>query len=293
MAYRISCCSTVDMNEKWVKEHELSVAYFHYFVGGTEYRDDFFQSMTPKELYERMLAGEETRTSQVNVGEYEELFRSILKEGEDVLHVSLSSGISGTVNSACIAQEMLKEEFPERKIYVVDSLQASAGYALFVDRLCEERDRGMEIDELYREALELRKRVHAWFFSSDLTFLIRGGRVSRAAGIVGSLLRICPMLHIPMDGTLQPVEKIRGKKRALERQLELLMEYNEQGENYAEKCYICHSEREEDAEYLRSRILERCKKVKEVTISPIGTVIGCHTGPGTVGLFFFGRSREK
>jgi DegV family protein with EDD domain len=290
--YVISCCSTVDMPKSWTKERSVYPAFFHLYVGADEYLDDFFQSIRPEQLYKRMLAGEHTRTSQVNVEEYEEHFRRFLKDGKDVLHITLSSGISGTVNSARIAAEDLKEEFPDRKIYIVDSLCASSGYGLLVDKAADLRDSNLSIDELRDWLEEHKTEVQHWFFTSDLTFFIRGGRVSKTAGLLGTILNICPLLHVAADGTLQPVEKVRTKKRVIEKTVSKMAELAVNGSEYDGKCFNSHSNCLEDAEAVRSRIETVFPHMKgKVQIYPIGSTIGCHTGPGTVALFFWGQKR--
>ena len=165
--YVLSCCSGADLSREHFDRREIRYLYFHFEVGGIEYQDDLGKSMPPEELYQRMIAGESTKTSQVSIGEYTEHFERFLKEGQDVLHVTLSSGISGTFNSARLAAEDLAEKYPERKIYVVDSLAASSGYGLFMDALADQRDRGMDIDALYQWAEE-RKTA-----SASLVFLHR------------------------------------------------------------------------------------------------------------------------
>ena len=163
---------------------------FHFFLNDEEKIDDLGVTVPPKVLFDAIRAGVSARTAQVNADEYEAFFRPFLQEGKDVLHVTLSSGISGTINSAQAAAAVLREEFPERKIYIVDSLCASSGYGLFMDRLADLRDEGMTVDELRDWAEANKLRLNHWFFSTDLTQYIRGGRVSKTAGFVGGLLGI-------------------------------------------------------------------------------------------------------
>lgn len=290
--FNISCESTVDMSHEWAERRGIQLAYFHYYLNEQEYLDDFFRSMKPHELYQRMLQGEPTRTSQVNAAEYESLFRASLSEGKDVLHIALSSGVSGTINSARIAAELLREEFPERSIYVLDSLCASSGQGMLVDIAADLRERGKSIQEVYEELEKRKMNINSWFFTSDLTFFIRGGRVSKAAGMIGKVLSICPLLQIAEDGTLRPMEKIRGKKKTMERMLQKLEDLNSEELNYRGRCYISQSDCEEDAEKLKEMLKERFPYIQPVEIYPIGTTIGCHTGPGTIAMFFEGAARE-
>jgi DegV family protein with EDD domain len=290
--YVISCCSTADLTKEQFEERDIRYVCFHFELGGVQYEDDMGQTVPPGKLYQDMLDGADTKTSQVSVGEYMDHFRKILEEGKDILHLTLSSGISGTYNSACTAREELKEEFPDRKIYVVDSLAASSGYGLLVDTLADKKDAGMGIDELYQWTEEHKLEMVHWFFSTDLTFYIRGGRVSKAAGLIGSVLNICPLLNVDFEGRLIPREKIRTKKKVINRIVEKMVENAENGTYYDGKCYISHSMCIEDAKAVASQIEERFPKLSgKVQIYPIGATIGSHTGPGTVALFFWGKKR--
>lgn len=290
--YCISCCSTADLKKEYFEKRGILYVCFHYELGGKEYKDDLGETMPPAELYRRMLAGEDAKTSQVSIGEYMELFEGILKQGKDVLHVTLSSGISGTYNSACAAMEQLRDMYPQRKIYVVDSLAASSGYGLLVDTLADMRDAGKSIDELYRWVCEKKKRLQHWFFTSDLTFFIKGGRVSKAAGFFGGVLGICPLLNVDFEGRLVAREKVRTKKKVIQRIVQKMEENAENGLDYSGKCFISHSECIEDAKAVAALIESRFPKLNgKVEIYPIGATIGSHTGPGTVALFFWGKER--
>lgn len=292
--YVLSCCSTADLSKERFEKRQIQYVCFHFELGGKEYLDDLGASVPPEELYRRMIAGEDTKTSQVSVGDYEALFEKNLKDGKDILHVTLSSGISGTYNSACVARDELKERYPDRKIYVVDSLAASSGYGLLMETLADLRDSGMGIDELYRWAEENKLKLHHWFFSTDLTFFIKGGRVSKTAGFIGSVMNICPLLNVDFGGKLIPREKIRTKKKVIARIVEQ-MEINAQdGLDYSGKCFLSHSLCREDADAVAALVEEKFKKLNEkVEIFPIGATIGSHTGPGTVALFFWGNKREN
>ena len=292
--YVLSCCSTADLSKERFEKRQIQYVCFHFELGGKEYLDDLGASVPPEELYRRMIAGEDTKTSQVSVGDYEALFEKNLKDGKDILHVTLSSGISGTYNSACVARDELKERYPDRKIYVVDSLAASSGYGLLMETLADLRDSGMGIDELYRWAEENKLKLHHWFFSTDLTFFIKGGRVSKTAGFIGSVMNICPLLNVDFEGKLIPREKIRTKKKVIARIVEQ-MEINAQdGLDYSGKCFLSHSLCREDADAVAALVEEKFKKLNgKGEIFPIGATIGSHTGPGTVALFFWGNKREN
>ena len=288
----LSCCSTADLTKEHFAKRNINYVCFHYFLDEKQYADDLGQSMSPADFYEAMANGAETRTSQVNVAEYEEYFEQFLQEGRDILHLTLSSGISGAHNSAMVAKNMLEEKYPDRKIYIVDSLAASSGYGLLMDRLADLRDMGKSIDEVYQWAEENKRKVHHWFFSTDLTFFIKGGRVTKTAGFVGTMLNICPLLHVDKEGKLIPKQKVRTKKKVIEAIVKKMEEFAENGMDYNGKCYISHSVCREDADAVAKLIEERFPKLDgNVLVNDIGTTIGSHTGPGTVALFFWGEER--
>ncbi|MBQ9514971.1 MAG: DegV family protein, partial [Ruminococcus sp.] len=249
-------------------------------------------TMSMKEFYRHIRAGADTATSQVSVGEYVDYFRNLLSTGQDILHATLSSGISSTFQSASTAAEMLRPEFPDRRIYIVDSLCASSGSGLFVDMLAQKRDAGEPIEEVYQWALEHRQQVSHWFCSTDLTYYIKGGRISKVKGVIGGAFKICPLLNVSPSGKLVPISKVRTKKKVLTALVDKMEQHALGGLDYDGLCYISNSDCLEDAESVRDQILARFKNVKEVPIFDIGTTIGCHTGVGTVALFFLGDQRE-
>ena len=290
--YVLSCCSTPDVTREWLENRDIAYLYFNYFLNGEMCKDDFGATNPPAQLYAKMLAGADAKTSQISAGDYMEHFEKYLAQGKDVLHVTLSTGISGTFNSACAARDQLAEKYPDRKIYVIDSLAASSGFGLLMDRLAELRDGGMGIDELAAWAEDHKHEVQHWFFSSDLTFFVRGGRISKAAGLVGGMLKICPVMDVEPDGSLAVKEKIRTKAKAINRVVEKMEELAEDGLDYSGTCYISQSECLADAQEVAARIEERFPKLNgKVEIFPIGATIGVHTGPGTVALFFWGQRR--
>lgn len=291
--YVLSCCSTADLTKKHFETLNLSYICFHFEIDGKQYPDDLGVSMPLKEFYDMMRNGAITRTSQVTMGEYYDYFKKILEEGKDILHVCLSSGISGSFNSARLAMEDLKKEYPDRKIYVLDSLAASSGYGLLMDKLAELRDSGMGIDELAAWCEENKLRVNHWFFTTDLTYLVRGGRVSKVAGAVGSLLKICPLLNVSVDGKLIARKKLIGGKKAAQAMINQMELLADNGFDYNEKCYMCQSDCLDDARKIASTVEKEFLHMKgKVEINDIGTTIGAHTGPGTIALFFWGKKRE-
>lgn len=287
--YILSCESTADYPRSFFDERNIPYACFHYELDGVGGIDDIYASVTPEEFFGKLMAGSRSTTSQPNVGEYEALWTPYLEDGKDILHVTLSSGISGAYNSACIAAEGLRVKYPERTIHVLDSLTASAGFGLLIEYMADLRDEGMGFEELTRWAEEHRHNLNAWFFVSDLECLKRGGRVSATSAIIATALKICPVLNVNCEGKLIPRQKIRKKSRAIEGLAKMFMEHAEGGAAYAGKCAISNSLCRADAEAVAALIEEQAPALKgKIRISDIGTVIGSHTGLGTVALFFMG-----
>lgn len=290
--YILSCCSTADLSKEHFEKRDVHYICFHFLLDGKTYPDDLGQSIPFDAFYKAMENGADTKTSQVNDDEYEAYFTPFLEEGKDILHLTLSSGISGAYNSALIAQKRLEKKYPDRKIYIVDSLAASSGYGLLMETLADLRDGGMDIDNLHTWAETHKLELHHWFFSSDLTFFIKGGRVSKTAGFVGTALKICPLLNMDNLGRLIPREKVRTKKKVIARIVEQMQAHAKNGADYNGKCYISNSACEGDARAVAELVEEAFPKLNgRVDINSIGTVIGSHTGPGTVALFFWGDPR--
>ena len=291
--YVLSCCSTADLTKEHFENRDIHYICFHYKLDGADYPDDLGQTIQFEDFYKKMDEGAETSTSQVNVSEYVEYFSQFLEEGKDILHVSLSSGISGTYNSAVNAALIARERYPERKIYIVDSLGASSGYGLLMDKLADLRDSGMGIDEVHDWAEEHKLELNHWFFSTDLKFYIKGGRISKTAGTIGTILGICPLLNMDNEGRLIPRAKIRTKRKVIEEIVKRREENAEGGLDYSGKCYISQSACMDAAEEVAKLVEERFPKLYgKVEINYVGTTIGSHTGPGTVALFFWGKKRE-
>jgi len=289
----VSCCSTADLTEEHFKLRDIHYVCFHFALDNVTYPDDLGKSIPFDKFYKAMADGAETKTSQVNVEEFINYFTPFLEEGQDILHISLSSGLSGSFNSAMIARNELIKKYPDRKLYIVDSLCASSGYGLLMDKLADMRDEGMDIDEMYTWTNENKLNLHHWFFSTDLTFYVKGGRISKTSGIVGTLLNICPLLNMDQNGKLIPRTKIRGKKNIVNKIVEKMEEFADNGLCYDGKCYISNSACFADAKAVADLVKDRFPKLcGEVLINNIGTTIGSHTGPGTVALFFWGKARN-
>lgn len=290
--YIISCCSTADLCAEHFAARDIHYICFHFELEGKQYNDDLGRSISFDAFYRKMQQGAETKTSQINADEYETYFEQFLKDGKDILHLCLSSGISGTINSARIAADSLAERYPERTIRIVDSLTASSGYGLLMDRLADLRDEGKTLAEVYEWVETHKRNLHHWFFSTDLTFFIKGGRISKTAGFFGGMLNICPLLNVDCEGHLVPRFKIRTKKKVIQKIVDKMEEFAENGLDYSGKCYISQSACYEDAQAVARLVEERFPKLNgKVVINHIGTTIGSHTGPGTVALFFWGSER--
>lgn len=293
-SFVLSCCSTADLSHQHFQQRDIQYICFHFTLDGKSYPDDLGQSIPFEDFYRAMANGADTRTSQVNTGEYLTYFESFLKAGQDVLHVSLSSGISGSFNSACVAAQELRAKYPDRKLYVVDSLGASSGYGLLMDKLADLRDEGKSIDEVKDWAEAHRNQLHHWFFSTDLTFYVKGGRISKASGWFGTVLKICPLLNVNDEGKLIPRFKIRGKAKVIREIVAKMEEHAQDGHDYSGKCFLSNSACLEDAQAVARLVEERFPKLNgKVVINSIGTTIGSHTGPGTVALFFWGDERVR
>lgn len=291
--YVLSCCSTADLSAEHFRSRDISYICFRFRLNGVDYPDDLGQSVPFPDFYQAMRDGADTATSQVNVSDYEAYFSKFAAEGKDVLHVSLSSGLSGSVNSARTAAALVTENYPERKIYVVDSLGASSGYGLLMDTLADQRDKGLSLEELRDFAEAEKLHLHHIFFSTDLTFYVKGGRVSKAAGFFGGALNICPLLDMDTAGHLTVRKKAVGKRRVIQELLARTAHYIRDGADYDGKFYLCHSDCIDDANEVAAQLAKRYPKHSgEIEINNIGTTIGSHTGPGTVAVFFWGSDRD-
>ena len=292
--YIISCCSTADVTEEYLKEKNIEYICFHYYLDDKAYTDDLYKSMSPEEFYKAMVDGAMTRTSQVNADEFTDYFRGFLSQGKNVIHLTLSSGISGVINSARIAAEELNEEFSDCKVVVIDSLTASAGYGLMMDKLVELRDSGYDFNALVEWTNKHLQNQNTWFFTTDLTFFIRGGRISKVSGWFGTALNICPLLNINNEGKLIPRQKCRGKKLVKKACISAIKDRIQDGEAYSENIFITHSVCYEDAREIADMLEEAFPNMKEkIRIFDIGTTIGAHTGPGTVAIGFWGKEKEN
>lgn len=288
----LSCESTVDLPYDEVVSREIPVLFYTYTVDGQVYTDDMGRN--PKALpqfYQFLREGKIPSTSQLNEFQYEEFFEEQLKKG-DILHIAFGSGMTGSVYNAERAAEELKERYPERKIIVIDSLCSSSGYGMLVNMAADLRDQGASIEEIRSWVLEHRQCIHHQFFSTDLTYFRHSGRISGPAAMLGNVLNICPIMHLDDQGKIIAYDKVRGKKKAVERTVQTMAEHAVGKEDYAGKCCICHADCYADAEEVKTAILQKFPKIDpEIRIYEIGTIIASHCGPGTVAVFFLGDER--
>lgn len=290
--YVITCCSTADMTDDYFRKRDIPYVCFHFIMDGKTYPDDLGKSMPFSEFYGRISAGSQPSTSQVNTEEFKEFFRPYLEQGKDIIHVSLSSGLSGAYSAACAARLELLADYPLRRIKIIDSLGASSGYGLLVDMLADMRDKGASYEDVNGWAEANKLTVHHWFFSTNLSSYIKGGRISKAAGIVGTLLKICPLLDMDAAGHLIPRENIRTKKKAMQQIVDKMKQHAKGGDGYSDKCFISNSACPDDAKAVAAMVEEAFPRLNgRVLINSVGTVIGSHTGPGTLAMFFLGDER--
>ncbi len=240
-----------------------------------------------KAFYDALRGGQVACTSAANLARFRETFSKVLESGKDILYLSFSSPLSCMYATSRIAAEEMQEEYPSRRILIVDTLCASLGEGLLVYHCAEQKERGMSLDELAAYAEETRLKIMHWFTVDDLLFLKRGGRVGALSAYAGALLGIKPVLHVSDEGKLAAVQKIRGRKNAV---LELGRHYDAECTDKESTVFIAHADCDEIAEQLKEALLKQ-HGAKHVIIGEIGPVIGAHAGPGTVALFYLGTSR--
>lgn len=293
MSFILSCESTVDLPYSYVESRKIPVLFYSYLMNGQTYVDDMLRdSEALPAFYRRLKEGQMASTSQINETDYLNFFDEQLQKG-DLLHLAFGSGMTNSVANAQMAAEKMREKYPNRRLIVLDSLASSSGYGLLVDTAADMRDAGAEMEEIEAWILANRNRVHHQFFSTDLKYFRRGGRVSGPAAMIGTILNICPLMHLNADGRIIAYGKVRGKKNAIAATVDWMKEHAQGGEKYDGKCFISHSHCWGDAEETRREIEAAFPKLRgKVRIFDIGTIIACHTGPGTVAVFFMGDERE-
>lgn len=279
----ITADSTVDLPKEFLEEKNVPIVSLSYIVDGATYKDG--EGLTSKEFYDKIREGAMPTTSQVNPEQARELFEPILKEGKDILHIAFTSGLSGTYNSCRIAAEELSEEYPDRKIIVVDSLCAASGGGMLLYKALELKEQGKSFDEIAAWVEENKLHVCHDVTVDDLFHLHRGGRVSKTSAVLGTIIKIKPIIHVNDEGKLIVIGKERGRKKALQTLVERMEEKSQGYDN--DIVMITHGDALEDAEYVKGLIQEKFG-ITNIMINPLGTVIGSHTGPGVISIFYMG-----
>ena len=282
-----SCC---DLNPKLLRRYEqFEIVPLSYTMGGETKPQPIDDEAAVHAYYDRLRAGEMSTTSQVSPAQWQEVFSRHVKDGEQVLCLTFSSGLSGTYSSACVARDLVLEEIPDAVIEVIDTLNASAGQGMMVCDVLDSRDAGMDLHE---NAAWISARIQnyaSWFTVDDLHFLKRGGRCSPSAAFFGSMLSIKPVLHVNAEGKLIARSKVRGRHQALRAMVQKMIELEGAKDQV---IFISHGDCEEDALFVKQKLVEMagCDPEK-IVLSQVGPVIGSHSGPGTVALFFRGKDR--
>lgn len=285
--YCIVTDSTSDLPLELINELGLTVIPLEFQLEGKAYRHyPDAREYGYHEFYEQLRAGSMSTTSQINYTTYEAYFEPILKEGKDILYICFSSGLSGTYNASVLASGDLAERFPGSKVYSVDSRAASAGEGLLVYHAAQKKAQGMDIDTLRDWVTENRDHLCHWFTVDDLNHLKRGGRVTAVSAAVGTALGIKPVLHVDNDGHLIPMQKVRGRRKSLEALVEQMVLTCTEPDG--QTILLGHGDSAEDAEIVAALIKEKFPTIARVMLTYIGPVVGAHSGPGTIALFFMG-----
>lgn len=281
-----SCC---DMTQEMADKLGLCVLPLMFHLKGKDYRNYLDGRDIPfRQVYEEIRGGASATTSAVSVGDFEVAMRTVLDSGKDILCINFSSALSTTYQSAVIAADDLRGEYPGAKILVIDSLSASLGQGLLVWLCAQQKQAGKSLQEVYDFAMDVRNRVCHWFTVDDLNHLKRGGRISSAAALFGTMLSIKPVLHVDTEGRLIPVSKTRGRKASLMAVVDEMEKTAIDPKN--QTVFISHGDCEADAQFVADEVRRRFG-TKDVFINYVGPVIGSHSGPGTIALFFLGASR--
>ena len=288
--YSISTDTSCDFPLEYVKQHQLPLVTLFYSIDGVTGENGCPSSDVLKNFYDKMRAGSMTKTQQASIEDTEKVFREILKEGKDILHIAFSSGLSGTANAARLAAENMMEEFPERKIIVIDSLCASLGQGLLVDYALKLQQQGKTMEETAKWLEDHIQNICHLFTVEDLKYLQRGGRISKTTALVGTMIGIKPVLHVDPEGKLVSISKVRGRKQSIQALVNKMEENIGKYRGEKQPIFISHGDCIEDANYLAELVKERFG-YDEFLINDVGPTIGAHSGPGTLALFFMGETR--
>ncbi len=288
--YIISTDTSCDFPLEYVKQHQLPLVTLFYSIDGVTGENGCPSSDVLKNFYDKMRAGSMTKTQQASIEDTEKVFREILQEGKDILHIAFSSGLSGTANAARLAAENMMEEFPGRKIIVIDSLCASLGQGLLVDYALKLQQQGKTMEETAKWLEDHIQNICHLFTVEDLKYLQRGGRISKTTALVGTMIGIKPVLHVDPEGKLVSISKVRGRKQSIQALVNKMEENIGKYRGEKQPIFISHGDCIEDANYLAELVKERFG-YDEFLINDVGPTIGAHSGPGTLALFFMGETR--
>lgn len=294
--YLISCESTVDMPYSYVSSRGIPVLFYSYTVDGVEYADDMLRDPDALPRFYRFIAeGKVPSTSQINLFKYTEYFEKLIAEGhKTIVHIAMGSGMSPSVNNAKEAAVQLNAKYPDLDLIVIDSYCSSSGYGMYVDTAADVRDSGASLEELLAWLKAHERTTQHLFFNDNFKYFKRSGRVSGAAAALGTILSICPVMHLDYDGRMYAYDKVRGKKNAVRKAVEQMLLHAENGKDYDGKCFISHANCPEVAEDLRVCVENAFPQLAgKIRIFDIGTIIASHAGPGTCALYFFGDERIK
>lgn len=289
MSYVIVTDSGANLPETVIEKLNVTVVPLLFQIKGQEYTSYKKGEVTDlKQFYDMMRAKEVITTSLITPERFSECFKGFLEQGQDILYVGFSSGLSGTYQSGVIAADELREAYPERKIITVDTLCASMGQGLILYYACQMRDEGKSIDEVAAWITENRLRLCHWFTCDDLFFLKRGGRISAGAAVFGSLLQVKPVMHVDNEGKLAVFSKARGRKQAMQELVKHMEETVEDPQK--QMIMVVHGDCEDDAKYILNLIKNKFT-IKDELIHYLDPVIGAHAGPGTLAIFYLGKNR--
>lgn len=291
--YMLTCESTVDIYKEELEELKVPYINYFYYLDEEMFETDISKDFSYDYFYKSIEEGKVPKTTQVNAERYSEFFTPFLENGFDVLHVTFSSGLSGSNNSANLAAKELRKKYPNNKIEIIDSLAGCSGYGLLIRELANRKNKekyGM--DELIEWLKDNKMSLNHWFYTTDISHFIRGGRVNKIEGIIGKRLSICPLMDVSVNGEIIPRYKIIGKKRVMKKAIDQMEKLAYGGLNYTGKCYVAHANDLEEATKLKEAIEARFLYLEEpVKIYPAGAITASHAGPGAIGVFFFGEKR--
>ena len=284
--FTLSCESTTDLTLQHFNKRNIPVLPYTYTIDGVEYVDDMREGNGLALFYNQLSSGKHPTTSLINVERYTEFFRPLLEKG-DLLHIAFSSTLSHSASNAMLAAEGLKKEFPNRKIYVVDSFCACVGYGILVDNIADLRDKGKNIDYLYDWAQNNKLKVHHHFFSTTLTYFRRSGRLSGPAALIGNMLKLCPIVRLDKNGKMIAYTKVMSESKAISKMLSDIETLIEDGHDYSGKLWLAHS----DYISIARKVIEELKQSypkADIRLFDIGPVVASHCGPGTLSIYFVG-----